>query len=162
MDKSRPGHQTRLPLIIERPDLTHPVRRVMALLATTLAWLLWLVMWIPFIAALGRHFGFDLPEIFFPSQISLDSFFALLHVTPYVLAFAAAVLIASYLREKLKARFGKPDERWRPVGIARLASSTALDPELLAAWQAAQILYVKHGPLGRVTGASTTLPSRPS
>ena len=162
MDKSRPGHQARLPLIIERPDLTHPVRRVMALLATTLAWLLWLVMWIPFIAALGRHFGFDLPEIFFPSQISLDSFFALLHVTPYVLAFAAAVLIASYLREKLKARFGKPDERWRPVGIARLASSTALDPELLAAWQAAQILYVEHGPLGRVTGASTTRPSRPA
>ncbi len=161
MDKSRPGRQTRLPLIIERPDLTHPVRRVMALLATTLAWLLWLVMWIPFIAALGRHFGFDLPEIFFPSQISLDSFFALLYVTPYVLVFAAAVLIASYLREKLKAHFGKPDERWRPVGIARLASSTALDPELLATWQATQILYVEHGPLGRVTDAGTVPPQRP-
>jgi len=161
MDKSRPGHQARLPLIIERPDLTHPVRRVMALLATSLAWLLWLVMWIPFVAALGRHFGFDLPEIFFPSQISLDSFFALLHVTPYVLAFAAVALMTGYLREKLKARFGKPDERWRPVGAARLASSAALDPEQLAEWQAAQILYVEHGPLGRVTGATPTQPSRP-
>lgn len=161
MDESRPGHQARLPLIIERPDLTHPVQRVMALLATTLAWLLWLLMWIPFIAALGRHFGLDLPEIFFPSQISLDSFFALLHITPYVLAFAVTILIASYLREKLKARFGKPDERWRPIGAARLASSAALDPEQLAAWQAAQILYVEHGPRGRVTGASTTRPSRP-
>lgn len=160
MDKSRPGHQARLPLIIERPDLAHPVQRVVALLATTLAWLLWLVMWIPFIAALGRHFGLDLPEIFFPSQISLDSFFALLHVTPYVLAFAVTILIASYLREKLKARFGKPDERWRPVGAARLASSAALDPELLATWQAAQILYVEHGPRGRVIGASTTRPGR--
>jgi len=162
MDKSRPRHQARLPLIIERPDLTHPVQRVMALLATSLAWLLWLVMWIPFIAALGRHFGLDLPEIFFPSQISLDSFFALLHVTPYVLAFAAAILISSYLREKFKTRFGKPDERWRPIGIARLANSTALDPEQLATWQAAQILYVEHGPRGRVTGASTTRPSRPA
>ena len=71
------------------------------------------------------------------------------------------MLIASYLREKLKAHFGKPDERWRPVGIARLASSTALDPELLATWQATQILYVEHGPLGRVTDAGTVPPQRP-
>jgi poly-beta-1,6-N-acetyl-D-glucosamine biosynthesis protein PgaD len=162
MDKSRPGHQARLPLIIERPDLAHPVQRVMALLATSLAWLLWLLMWIPFIAALGRHFGLDLPEIFFPSQVSLDSFFALLHVTPYVLAFAAMLLITGYLREKLKARFGKPDERWRPVGTARLAASSALEPDQLAAWQAAQILYVEHGPRGRVTGASPARPSHPA
>lgn len=162
MDKSRPGHQARLPLIIERPDLAHPVQRVMALLATSLAWLLWLLMWIPFIAALGRHFGLDLPEIFFPSQVSLDSFFALLHVTPYVLAFAAMLLITGYLREKLKARFGKSDDRWRPVGMDRLATGAALDPDKLAAWQKAQILYVEHGPRGRVTGASPARPSHPA
>jgi hypothetical protein len=79
MDEPRPRHQTRrLPLIIERPDLAHPLRRVLALFATSLAWLLWLAMWIPFLAALGRHLGYPLPAIAFPSQVSLDSFFALL------------------------------------------------------------------------------------
>jgi len=156
MDDSRPRHQARrLPLIIERPDLVHPLRRVLAVVVTTFAWLVWLAMWVPFLFALGRHFGYDIPEILFPSQISLDSFFALLHVTPYVLAFAAAVLIASYLREKLKARFGKPDERWRTVGMARHAHDAALDPENVERWQQAQILYVEHGPRGRVINAST-------
>lgn len=163
MDESRPRHQTRLlPLIIERPDLTHPLQRAFALFITALAWLLWIVMWIPFIAALGRHFGFDLPHVFFPSQISLATFFALLQVTPYAIGFAALLVAISYVSEKLKARFGKAGERWQPVGTARLASSAALDPERLAAWQAAQILYVEHGPLGRVTDASTARPERPA
>ena len=162
MDQSRPRHQARrLPLIIERSDLTHPMRRVMAFVITAAAWALWIVMWVPFLAALGRHFGYPMPEIAFPSQISLDSFLALARVTPYVLAFAILIALASILGEKIKARSNKNDERWRPVGMERLATGAALDPKLLAQWQTARILYVEHGPMGRVTNASETYAKRP-
>lgn len=160
MDEPRPRHQTRrLPLIIERPDLAHPLRRVLALFATSLAWLLWLAMWIPFLAALGRHLGYPLPAIAFPSQVSLDSFFALLRIGPYVVGCAVAVVALSYLREK--TRPVRTDERWRPIGTARLATGAALDPDRLAEWQTAQILYVAHGPHGRVSSASSTAPRPP-
>lgn len=162
MDESRPRHQARrLPLIIERPDLAHPLRRVMAVVITTLAWFFWLAMWIPFLFALGHHLGYDLPEVLFPSQISLDTFLSLVNVMPYVIGVAIFVFLVSALRERLKARIGKTDDRWRPVGMARLATGAALDPDKLAAWQKAQILYVEHGPLGRVTDASTVAPQRP-
>jgi poly-beta-1,6-N-acetyl-D-glucosamine biosynthesis protein PgaD len=154
MDESRPRHQARrLPLIIERPDLAHPLRRMSAIVITSLAWLLWLAMWVPFLFALGRHFGYDLPEILFPSQISLATFLALVQVMPYVVGVAVLVYLVGALRERLKARIGTADDRWRPVGIDRLATGAALDPEKLAAWQKAQILYVEHGPRGRVTNA---------
>ena len=74
---------------------------------------------------------------------------------------AIFVFLVSALREGLKARIGKTDDRWRPVGMARLATGAALDPDKLAAWQKAQILYVEHGPLGRVTDASTVAPQQP-
>ena len=45
MDESGPRHQARrLPLIIERPDLAHPLRRMSAVVITSRAWLLWLAM----------------------------------------------------------------------------------------------------------------------
>ena len=164
MDESRPGHHAqrpeRLPLIIERPDLAHPARRVFGLVITILAWVLWVAMWIPFFAAIARHFGYDLPEFAIPSQISLDSFLALLRVTPAVLAITVLVMLGSIVKEKLMARFARPKARWRPVGIDSLAAGTALDPALLAQWQSARVLYVEHGPRGRVVNATTLRPAR--
>jgi poly-beta-1,6-N-acetyl-D-glucosamine biosynthesis protein PgaD len=133
----------------------------MAYVFTILAWGLWVLMWIPFIAALGRYYGYQIPEIAFPSQISLDSFLALARVTPYVLAFAILIALVSILGEKIKARSNKNNERWRPVGMERLATGAALDQKLLAQWQAARVLYVEHGPMGRVTNASETYAKRP-
>ncbi len=164
MDKSRPGHHAqrpeRLPLIIERPDLAHPARRAFGLVITMLAWALWVAMWVPFFAAIARHFGYQLPEIAFPSQVSLDSFLALVRVTPAVLGAAILVVLGSMVKEKLMVRFAKPKARWRPVGIDSLAASTALDPALLAQWQSARVLYVEHGPRGRVVNATTSRPAQ--
>jgi poly-beta-1,6-N-acetyl-D-glucosamine biosynthesis protein PgaD len=160
MDQPGPRHQAnRLPLIIDRPDLTHPARRLFALLLTTAAWLLWIVMWIPFIATLGRYLGYQLPDISFHSQISLDAFLALAHISPYVLLVATTLTGLSYLRQKFKARSGITDDRWRPVGMEQLATGLALDPKLLAEWQSSQIIYVEHGPLGRVINAHTKNPN---
>jgi poly-beta-1,6-N-acetyl-D-glucosamine biosynthesis protein PgaD len=159
MDQPGPRHQAdRLPLIIDRPDLIHPARRLLALLLTLTAWVFWFVLWLPFVAAVGRYFGYQLPAFSLPSPISLDAFLALLEVAPYVVLVAIAVTSLSYLHQKFKARSGKPEKRWRPVGMEQLATGLALDPKLLADWQSAQILYVEHGPLGRVTNAHTSLP----
>ena len=137
------------------------MRRALAYVLTVGAWLIWLAMWVPFLAALGRHLGYDLPEIIFPSQINLHSFLALMHILPTAIATAIGLVVLRYLWEKLKPHAGWREKPWRPVGVERLASGQALDPERLAAWQAAQVLYVAHGPRGRVTGASTVQPSRP-
>ncbi|QKS28951.1 MAG: hypothetical protein HT579_08555 [Candidatus Accumulibacter similis] len=72
---------------------------------------------------------------------------------PYVVGVAVLVCLVGALRARLKARIGTADERWRPVGLDRLATGAALVPQKLAAWQKAQILYVEHGPRGRVTNA---------
>jgi poly-beta-1,6-N-acetyl-D-glucosamine biosynthesis protein PgaD len=162
MDKPRPRHHAPLPLIIERPDLAHPARLALSYFLTACGWLIWLAMWVPFLAALGRHLGYPLPEIAFPSQISLHSFLVLANTLPFVAAGAIGLILSSYLWEKLKSRAGFPDRRWRPVGLERLAGDMALVPEQLATWQSAQILYVEHGPLGRVTGASIIPPGRPA
>ena len=164
MDKSRPGHHAerpeRLPLIIERPDLAHPARRVFGLVMTILAWLLWVAMWIPLFAAIGRHYGYQIPPFAFSSQISLDSFLALARVTPLVVGAAVIVMLGSIIREKLMARFTKPKVRWRPLGVSGLAADTGLDPKLLEQWQSARVLYVAHGEGGRVVNATENSFSR--
>ncbi len=158
MDKSRPGHHP-TPLIIERPDLAHPVRRFVSYLLTAGGWLLWLAMWLPFLAALGRHLGYQLPEIAFPSQISLHSFLVLVEILPFVAGAAIGLMLLSYLWEKVKSHAGFPDSRWRPVGMDRLARDAALEPDKLAQWQQTQVLYVEHGTQGRVTNAYTSRPN---
>ena len=80
---------------------------------------------------------------------------------PVVAGAAIALMLLSHLWEKMKSHAGFPDRRWRPVGLERLAHSMALEPERLAGWQAAQVLYVRHGDHGNLIAASTTQPSRP-
>jgi poly-beta-1,6-N-acetyl-D-glucosamine biosynthesis protein PgaD len=158
MDESRPGHPTRLPLIIERPDLAHPVRRAVGLVLTLLAWGVWLGMWFVLITTVGRSLGFDLPHVLLPSAVSLGSFQILVRLLPYAIATAVTALVLAYLFERFKRHWAKSDERWRPVGMARLARDAALEPENIERWQQAQILYVEHGPRGRVTNASAEPP----
>jgi poly-beta-1,6-N-acetyl-D-glucosamine biosynthesis protein PgaD len=158
MDESRPGHPTRLPLIIERPDLAHPVRRTVGLVLTLLAWGVWFGLWFVLLATIGRSLGFDFPLILLPTAVSRESLRILIYLLPYAIATAVAVLALAYALERLKRRWARPDERWRPVGLERLAHDAALDPANIARWQQAQILYVEHGPGGHVSNASTVPP----
>lgn len=151
MDESRPGHPPRLPLIIERPDLAHPFRRMMGLLLTVLAWCLWLGLWFVMLTTIGRKIGYNLPEIVLPGAVSLRAFEALVHVAPYAVGTASALILLAYLYDRLRRKLGEGDTRWRPVGLERLARDAALDPQRIAAWREMQVLYVEHGPLGRVT-----------
>lgn len=161
MDKSRPGHPPRLPLIIDRPDLAHPVKRVVGMALTLLAWGIWLGMWFVLLEHLGYEIGLALPGFLEPRAVSHASFKALASLLPYAIATALAVLLAAYLYERLKQRWGTIDERWRPIGMDRLARDAALDRENLARWQQTQVLYVEHGPRGRVINAYNE-PPRPA
>lgn len=159
MDQSRSRDQARYKaLIIERPDLAHPFRRVSATVFTALAWLIWLAMWLPLLSAIARHYGFAVREIAFASHISLESFLALAEVVPWAVGAAIAIVVFAYLREKLG---GHRQHDVGFVGMERLATGAALDPQRLAEWQQAPILYVEHGPLGRVTNARTNSPEGP-
>ena len=158
MDESRPRNPTRLPLIIDRPELAHPVRRVVGVVLTLFFWVIWLGMWYILFATFAHSLGFNPPRLFMPSAVTTQSFKALAHLLPYALTTVAALLLAAYAYERLKRRWAKPDERWRPVGMARLARDAALDPQNIERWQQEQVLYVEHGPRGRVINAFTEPP----
>jgi poly-beta-1,6-N-acetyl-D-glucosamine biosynthesis protein PgaD len=154
MDQSGSRNKTQhTPLIINRPDLNHPIKRVIAVIATIMAWGVWLYLWVPFVLDLGRRFGFDLPGREISSQISLDSFMVLLRVMPYVFIFAVLIVMVGLFIEKLRARFPGLRTRWRPVGKARLVTGDADNSDRIASWQSARVLSVEHGPLGRVIHA---------
>jgi len=158
MDQPRPRHSPRLPLIIERPDLAHPLARLLGLLLTSLAWLVWLGAWAVVMMTLGRKLGFDLPEIALSSPVSFGSIVMLLELVPWLIAAALFAVLLAYLGERFRTAGKRVDERWRPLGIERLARDAALDPQRIDEWQAAQILYVEHGPQGRVSNAFTERP----
>jgi poly-beta-1,6-N-acetyl-D-glucosamine biosynthesis protein PgaD len=138
--------------------LAHPLRRVAALLLTVVAWCVWLGMWFVLIATIGLELGYDLPKIVLPSPVSLKSFKALMYIAPYAIAAAVMAVMLAFLYDRLRKKLGEADTRWHPVGLDRLARDAALDAENIARWQQAQILYVEHGPRGRVSNASTAPP----
>jgi len=154
----RPREQQ--PLIIERPDLAHPLRRATALLFTLLAWAGWVALWLPVIGSLTAHFGLVLPWINYPGLLSLNSLSQLLDVFPLAIGSVLLVLAINGLISRILRRFNKPQAHGF-VGMDRLAAGMALDPDKLTTWQAARILHVEHGPKGRVINARTVSKATP-
>ena len=141
------------PLIIERPDLAHPLRRVFALLFTLLAWGLWVALWLPVLASLAAYCGLPLPwAAAFPEAVSLAALWSLVGVFPLAIGLVILVLAVNGLYHRINGRFSSV-RKHRLVGMEQLATGMALDAEQLAHWQSARILHVEHGPRGRVIDA---------
>ncbi len=155
MDKSGSGHNARLPLIIERPDLTHPFRRWFAVFLTLFAWLYWVKLWLPALAIIGQYFGVATKQVPPPSGITLLALQQLLAFLPWAISLAFLVIVGKLLKEKLIHSYQK--KRTDKTGNEQLAMGNALDPQSLRQWQASQILYVEHGAYGRVINAHQTL-----
>ena len=72
---------------------------------------------------------------------------------PAALGAVVVVLVVNGLVGIVIRRFSR--RKPKPfVGMDRLATGMALDPDKLAAWQSARVLHVEHGPQGRVTDAT--------
>lgn len=140
------------PLIIERPELAHPVRRVVAFALTVAAWIGLVAMWVPVFGvlavALGMPFG-AAPPAGRDGALALQG---LLEVFPVAVGLVLLVLAVNGLINRGFRRL-TPSSVHRFVGMEQLATGVALDPKQLAEWQSGRILHVEHGPLGRVTGA---------
>ena len=140
------------PLIIERPDLAHPMRRILALTLTTLAWIGWVAMWIPVAEVLANRLGAPLVRFANPGQKGALALGQLLDVFPLAMFLVLLLLFANGLIGWTFHRNSAPKKK-RRVGMEQLAASMALDASKLSAWQSGRILHVKHGPQGRVVDA---------
>ncbi len=153
MDKSGPGPEpSRRPLIIERPELAHPVRRALWVCFTALAWCAWLVLWLPVMTSAAEHFGIALPWRYPSGERNLQVLQELLDVFPVAIGILLVVLAANGVTGWLYRRLHKPVAH-RHVDIQQLASGMSLDERDLAAWQSARILRVQHSAEGRVIDA---------
>jgi len=156
--RSRPRHDPASaaearPLIIERPELAHPVRRVAAFVITLLAWVGWIAMWIPVAGVVAVRLGVPLERGVYPSQASVVALRELVSLFPAALGVVVLILVINGVVGMVYRRMAPP--RPKPfVGMDRLATGAALDVDKLAAWQSARVLHVEHGPLGRVTEAT--------
>jgi poly-beta-1,6-N-acetyl-D-glucosamine biosynthesis protein PgaD len=142
------------PLIIERPDHVSRTKRITAILATMVAWLLWLLAWAPVVDGTLNIFGFGMTGktawrsliADFPSAISI----VLIAVGMSVL-----VLVLRYVREA----FGPPRKfrpaRAEPLGLQKLAATVHATEECLLAWQSEKTLYVEHDEQGAIARAMT-------
>jgi poly-beta-1,6-N-acetyl-D-glucosamine biosynthesis protein PgaD len=152
---SRPGnspanHEER-PLIIERPDLSHPLRRVSAFVFTLAAWLMLLAWWFPIWELVAGEFS-AITSMDRRAGAGALALHSLVELFPLAFALVAAVLLANGLLALIRKKLSPPKVK-RSVGMAQLASGMALDVDQLAAWQSARILHVEHGPHGNVVDA---------
>lgn len=161
MDQSGPGRSPQQPLIIERPDLTHPLSQVLGIGITLAAWAVWLLMWFWLAQAALASVGLRMPGPMPPGTLSLSSFKALMSMAPLAAMCMGAALALGVLRRWWLRRVMGRHAPVRPVGLDRLARDAALDPARVRAWQGEQILYVEHGPMGRVSDASDVPPEHP-
>lgn len=153
MDQSRPRRNIeQRPLIIERPDLAHPVRRALAFVLTLLAWIAFIAIWLPALDITAVALGLPLPSNVFWSVSNTVALRNLFDVFPLAIGLLLLVLALNGLINWLYQHFTKPKTH-RFVGMEQLATGLALDESKLTEWQGACILHVEHGPLGRVVNA---------
>jgi poly-beta-1,6-N-acetyl-D-glucosamine biosynthesis protein PgaD len=139
-------------LIIERPELAHPVRRALAPVFTALAWTVWVLLWLPVLAAFSDRFAAALPWASPTGYRSLEALRRLLEIFPLAVGTVVAVLVlngaAGWLFRSLRGPKPRGD-----VGTHELANALALPEDELAAWQAARVVRVEHSAQGRLIDA---------
>ena len=140
------------PLIIERPELAHPLRRVSALCLTTVAWAFWLFLWLPVLAMIASHFGWHLPSLPQTSRGSLGALQLLVQVFPLAIGTVFALLAFNGLINWVYRRFKKTAAH-AEISDRQLANAMALDAAKLAEWQSARIVSVSHNDQGMVIDA---------
>jgi poly-beta-1,6-N-acetyl-D-glucosamine biosynthesis protein PgaD len=152
MDKSGPRPDAARALIIERPELAHPVRRALAPVFTALAWIIWVLLWLPVLAAVSDEVAVALPWATPTGYRSLEALRRLLEIFPLAVGAVVAVLALNGAAAWVYRSLRNPKPRG-DVGTHELAKALALPADQLAAWQAARVVRAEHSAQGRVIDA---------
>jgi len=152
MGQPRSRNNVERPLIIERPDLAHPVRRVLAFVITLLAWIGFLAIWLPVLDIAAVALDLPIPSRSFPSPNHALALRSLFNVFPFAIGLMILVLAVNGVINWIYKHLAKPKVH-RFIGMEQLATGLALDKDKVSKWQGGRILHVEHGPLGRVINA---------
>jgi poly-beta-1,6-N-acetyl-D-glucosamine biosynthesis protein PgaD len=152
MGKSGPRLDATRALIIERPELAHPVRRFLAPIFTALAWCIWVLLWLPVLAAVSDRFAAALPWASPTGYRSLEALRRLLEVFPLSVGVVVAVLAVNGAGTWLH-RFLRKANRRQDVGTQELAADLHLPEDKLSAWQGARVVRATHSDDGRFIDA---------
>jgi poly-beta-1,6-N-acetyl-D-glucosamine biosynthesis protein PgaD len=152
MGESGPRPEAARALIIERPQLAHPVRRVLAPVFTALAWCVWVALWLPVLAAVSDRFAAALPWASPTGYRSLEALRRLLEVFPLAVGAVVAVLAVNGALTWLH-RFLRQAKPRGDVPTRELAAALELPEDELAAWQAARVVRATRSAEGRLVDA---------
>ena len=153
MDQPRPRRNVeQRPLIIERPNLEQPIRRLLAFILTLLVWIMFFAMWLPIIDIVAALLELPIPSEYLPSSNNIIALLNLFNDFPLAIGLMLIALTVNCLINWLYQLFAKPKTH-KFIGTEQLATGLALDKDKLAEWQKTRIIHVEHGPLGRVINA---------
>jgi poly-beta-1,6-N-acetyl-D-glucosamine biosynthesis protein PgaD len=128
------------------------VRRALAPFFTALAWAIWVLLWLPVLAAISDRFAAALPWASPTGYRSLEALRQLFEAFPLAVGAAAAVLALNGAMTWLYRYVRNPKHR-ADVDTHELADALALPEDKLAAWQAARIVRAEHSAQGRLVDA---------
>jgi poly-beta-1,6-N-acetyl-D-glucosamine biosynthesis protein PgaD len=152
MGEPGPGPGAARALIIERPELAHPVRRALAPFFTALAWIAWVLLWLPVLVAVSDRFAAALPWAHPTGYRSLEALRRVLEIFPLAVGAVVAVLALNGAVAWLYRLLRKPQPH-ADVDTHELADALALPEDKLATWQAARIVRAEHSAQGRLVDA---------
>ncbi len=159
MDQSGPRHQSELSaLIIERPDLAHPFRRILACFFTAVIWCWWLLLWFPVIEFCVGKPGTSFPLYVPASPKSVLALHYLFEEFPIIVGMVLLTLVINFIfRQLYHAIFGVRVK----VSLSSHATVTtelSMNDTRFNEWQSARILAVDHNRTGQVVNATIQTP----
>lgn len=118
------------PLIIEYPELQSPARKTLSSVITTMAWTLWLYLWLPLFSLIAWGAGIQLMivEVFLPDRG--EDMRELVRLISYVVLITLVVVVWSQYNLR---RYGRRNRRIHipDVNKATLARYYEISPQML-------------------------------
>jgi poly-beta-1,6-N-acetyl-D-glucosamine biosynthesis protein PgaD len=148
------------PLIISRPELQSPLRRILAFALTLAAWVVWTLLLIPVLWMTAGRFGLHIPALKYFARIDSEKFDLILNFLPWaflmILGGLGVVLVNGMFVKLLRAKRKAPTMN---NDLNRIVMDVNADPAKFAMWHSARILQVEHGVHGLVKKVHVLLPS---
>lgn len=137
-------------LIICRPNLQHPVQRLASRMLATLAWSLWLYLWMPLVTLAGWALGLSAFHDTMVVQGGLQDLATFLYRIGPITAMLCAALVLWAVYNVMRFR-GRERRRHRlPASVTQIAGGAGLRPADLLVAQRARRLYALHDEAGRL------------